>query len=87
MNNWISVKEKKPKMNMPVLCIVKADCECCHYVPTILAREIITDDGEWEWVSGQIDENSKSQRCKKDKIVYWRAIPKFPSYLPEGFIR
>jgi hypothetical protein len=88
MKKWVSVNTRLPKINVPVLCIVEANCECEHYVPAVLARMNIVDD-DWDWIGVSANEDNKSGRAriKKEYIKMWMDVEKFPSKFTEGFTR
>lgn len=85
MKNWISVKTKLPNINVPVLCIIKANCGCEHYIPNILARINILDD-DWAWL-GSDPKNSGFVQFQKEDVKAWQFVEKFPVKYPEGFSR
>ncbi len=85
MKNYISVNTKLPKLKEPVLCIVKASCECDHYIPAILARVNVTDD-TWQWLADN-PESGKYVSINKEQVVAWQHIEDFPKKYTEGFDR
>jgi hypothetical protein len=84
MNKWISVNEKLPPLHKPVLCIIKANCACDHWLQGVLSREKIADDGEWIWHTGFFTENDpEGIATEKEKVKYWQNLLKMPpSFIP-----
>ena len=82
MSIWHPVNARLPKLGVPVLCIVRAACECDHYVPTILCRQMLHDG--WAWMQ---DVNCEFIHINEEKVVAWRSIEKFPTKFAEGFYR
>lgn len=85
MKDWISVNTKLPKIKVPVLCIIEANCGCEHYVASVLARVYISDD-DWEWLANS-PESQNWIKCPKQKVKAWQYLDKFPVKYNEGFER
>jgi hypothetical protein len=85
VKNWISVNTKLPKLREPVLCIIKANCGCEHYIPAVLARVNILDD-DWRWLAND-PKNADFVQCPKENVKAWQPIEKFPIKYIKGFDR
>lgn len=83
INKWISCKKRLPKMNVPVLCIIKALCECAHYGQMVAIRfDLQCDDGAWEWHNAIASLDDQILRIDNSMIIYWQPLLK----MPKGFI-
>ncbi len=72
-DKWIHPDTKLPPPQVPVLCIVKALCDCEHYIPSVMAREIIAHDGDWRWYQGE-----NIPLAPRDYVKMWQPLPEMP---------
>ena len=80
LNKWISINQGLPPIEVPVLCIIKADCECDHYAQSVFMRiNVNLNLKDWEW-KFFVDSPSGLPYIGKNKVIYWKYLP----YMPPG---
>lgn len=78
---WIDIKKQLPPFYVPVLCVIKANCDCDHYSQFVFVRvEHKNDYEDYAWTDGE----GKDLYHPHD-ILYWQPLPEMVEGLETAY--